>query len=84
MPSAKESLDLFRELEGRIERLIDEVRRARAEKEAAVAGHHQAQVDIRRLMERIDGLEKERTRVRNRVETLLGKISDLDQRKKIG
>jgi chromosome segregation ATPase len=84
MSSAKESPDHFTELEGRIHRLIEEVRRVRAEKESALAGRDQARAEIRRLEERIDGLEKDRGRVRDRVESLLGKISDVDQRKKIG
>ena len=84
MSSAKQSLDPLRELERRIERLIEEVRRVRGEKETALAAEHQARAEIRRLEERIGSLQNERQRVRNRVEGLLGKISDLDQRKKIG
>jgi chromosome segregation ATPase len=80
----KESLGLFRELEGRLVKLLDEVRHVRAERDGALAERNEAHVRVRRMEAQIEALEKERKRIRDRVETLIDKVSSLDQRQKIG
>jgi chromosome segregation ATPase len=84
MASGTKSLSLFQELEERVLKLLDEVRRLRVERESALARQNEAQAEIRRLREQLEQFDKDRGRIRDRVESLLHRMSDLDQRKKIG
>jgi FtsZ-binding cell division protein ZapB len=82
--SAAENFDSLLELEGRIEGIADRFREARRLQQAAEQNASRLErvvaeqgQKIERLSAEIEGLRGERSQVRERIETLLGRIDSL-------
>jgi chromosome segregation ATPase len=76
MPAAT---DKFSELETRIMRAIELVKTTRQEKEKAEKELLNARSQIKNLEREIEQLRRERDLVKNKVESLLGNLSELNE-----
>jgi flagellar motility protein MotE (MotC chaperone) len=79
-----DSLSLFKTLEGRILRLVEELGQARRNNDRQASELAEARERIRRLEDTVEHAGKERVKVRTRVESLIERIAELDRRRKIG
>ncbi len=77
---AKDALEKFKALEDHISWVLDLLRKTRGERESAENELREARSQIKLLEKEISGLQKERTQVRGRVESLIESISDLNEK----
>ena len=77
---ATDALEKFKALEDHISQVLDLLRKTRGERESAESALREARSRIKLLEKEISGLQKERTQVRGRVESLIESISDLNEK----
>ncbi len=77
---ATDALEKFKALEDHISQVLDLLRKTRGERESAESALREARSRIKLLEQEISGLQKERTQVRGRVESLIESISDLNEK----